>query len=104
MDLRHPQPAAQQHTLQQRSLSSPESSSSRELESVVSSTQLLNTQIHDHIKVLASDTQKTPTSDPSRTKKSRLLGQLRTALGRTWRDTGATKRHIAGSMPITSCG
>jgi syntaxin 1B/2/3 len=69
-------------TLQDRSLSNLESNSSQELESDVSSTQLLNTRIHDQIKFLASDTEKTPASDKAHAVKSRQLKHLRDSFRR----------------------
>lgn len=50
-------------TLHQRALSSPDSSLSQQLESLVSSTQLKNTQIRDSIKYLEADTAKTPSEE-----------------------------------------
>jgi syntaxin 1B/2/3 len=49
-------------TLHQRALSSPDSSSSAQLESLVTQTQLKNTQIRDSIKYLEGDAAKTSDS------------------------------------------
>ena len=82
--------------LQRRALSSPESNSSRELESVVSSTQVLNAQIRDQVKLLAGDVQKTPASDPNHNIKSKQLLLLRNSferdLDRYQRDEASYRR------------
>lgn len=62
-------------THHQRALSSPESSSSAELESIVTQTQLKNTQIRDQIKYLELDAQKT--HDSTRSVKVRQAKQLK---------------------------
>lgn len=62
-------------TLHQRALSSPDSNSSQQLESLVASTQLKNTQIRDQIKYLEADAAKT--TDSTRSVKARQAKQLK---------------------------
>jgi len=62
-------------TLHQRALSSPDSTSSQELEALVASTQLKNTQIRDQIKYLELDAAKT--NEASRGVKARQAKQLK---------------------------
>ncbi|KAI4134811.1 MAG: hypothetical protein LQ347_001215 [Umbilicaria vellea] len=64
-------------TLHQRSLSSPESASSAELEHKVTQTQILNTQIKDQIKRLELDAAKTPDAGLKRTKDTQVGGLKR---------------------------
>ncbi|TVY92285.1 Syntaxin-like protein [Lachnellula willkommii] len=63
-------------TLHQRALSSPDSSSSSQLENLVTQTQLKNTQIRDQIKFLEGDLLKT--QDGSKSVKSRQARSLKT--------------------------
>ncbi|TVY57401.1 Syntaxin-like protein psy1 [Lachnellula cervina] len=63
-------------TLHQRALSSPDSSSSSQLENLVAQTQLKNTQIRDQIKFLEGDLLKT--QDGSKSTKSRQARSLKT--------------------------
>jgi syntaxin 1B/2/3 len=62
-------------SLHQRALSSPDSSSSSQLENLVTQTQLKNTQIRDQIKFLEGDALKT--QDGTRSVKSRQAKQLK---------------------------
>lgn len=62
-------------SLHQRALSSPDSSSSAQLEGLVTSTQLKNTQIKDHIKYLQGDAAKT--QDGSKSTKVKQAEQLK---------------------------
>ncbi len=62
----------------QRTLSSPDSGSSQQLESIVSQTQVLNTQIKDRIKNLEADAAR----DPSNTVKSTQVTQLKSSFSK----------------------
>jgi len=62
-------------SLHQRALSSPDSSSSAQLENLVTQTQLKNTQIRDQIKYLEADALKT--QDGTKSVKSRQAKQLK---------------------------
>lgn len=67
-------------TLHQRALSSPDSSSSGQLEDLVTRTQLKNSQIRDQIKFLEGDAAKT--QDGSKSVKSKQANQLKSEFGK----------------------
>ncbi|RKF62169.1 Syntaxin-like protein psy1, partial [Erysiphe neolycopersici] len=66
--------------LHKRALSSPDSSSSGQLEDLVTSTQLKNSQIRDQIKFLEGDAAKT--QDGSKSVKSKQTNQLKSEFGK----------------------
>jgi syntaxin 1B/2/3 len=71
-------------SLHQRALSSPDSSSSAQLENLVAQTQLKNTQIRDQIKYLEADAAKT--QDGTKSIKARQAKQLKTDFERALED------------------
>jgi len=71
-------------SLHQRALSSPDSNSSAQLESLVTQTQLKNTQIRDQIKFLEADALKT--QDGTKGVKSRQAKQLKSEFEKSLKD------------------
>jgi len=71
-------------SLHQRALSSPDSNSSAQLESLVTQTQLKNTQIRDQIKYLEADALKT--QDGTKGVKSRQAKQLKSEFEKSLKD------------------
>jgi syntaxin 1B/2/3 len=74
------QDIAQIGTIHQRMLSSPDSRSSAELESIVSNTQIRNTQIKDEIKFLERDAARDPNDRTKRTQVEALKRQFKSQL------------------------
>jgi syntaxin 1B/2/3 len=74
------QDIAQIGTVHQRMLSSPDSRSSAELESIVSNTQIRNTQIKDEIKFLERDAARDSNDRTKRTQVEALKRQFKTQL------------------------
>lgn len=72
--------------LHQRSLNSADSSSSAQLEGLVTQTQLKNTQIRDQIKFLELDEAKTPDGAPSKSTKSLQSKQAKDSFQRALQD------------------
>ncbi|KAH8589691.1 t-SNARE [Bisporella sp. PMI_857] len=64
-------------SLHERSIGSADNSSSAQLESLVTQTQLKNTQIRDHIKFLEGDAVKTPSTDTSKKIKTTQANNLK---------------------------
>jgi syntaxin 1B/2/3 len=71
-------------SLHQRALSSPDSSSSAQLENIVTQTQLKNTQIRDQIKSLELDAAKT--QDGTKSVKARQAKQLKSDFEKALKD------------------
>ena len=71
-------------SLHQRALSSPDSSSTAQLENLVTQTQLKNTQIRDQIKFLEADA--TKTQDGTKSVKARQAKQLKGEFEKSLRD------------------